>query len=81
MLAEFTVGALIAGILRYVSHVISGYYVFSSWALEGYNAVSWAFVYNCFVFADIAIVLAVGLAALSTKTMRRAIAQVQQPQE
>ena len=78
MLAEFTVGALIAGVLRYVSHVISGYYVFSSWALEGYTAVSWAFVYNCFVFADVAIVLAVGLAALSTKTMRRAIAQVRQ---
>ncbi len=78
-LAEFAVGALIAGILRYVSHVISGYYVFSSWAMEGYTAVSWAFVYNMFVFADIAIVLAVGLLALSTKTLRRAILQVRQP--
>ncbi len=80
-LAEFAVGTLIAGLLRYVSHVISGYYVFSSWAMEGYTAVSWAFVYNCFVFADIAIVLAVGLAALSTKALRRAIAQVRQPQD
>lgn len=79
VLAEFTVGALIAGLLRYFSHVVSGYYVFSSWALEGYTAVSWAFVYNAFVFADIAIVLAVGLLALSTKTLRRAIAQVGQP--
>ena len=81
ILAEFTVGALVAGLLRYVSHVISGYYVFSSWAMDGYNAVSWAFVYNCFVFADIAIVLVVGLAALSTKAMRRVIAEVSQPQQ
>ena len=81
VLAEFTVGALIAGLLRYVSHIISGYYVFSGWKMEGYTAVSWAFVYNSFVFADIAIVLVVGLAALSTKAMRRAIAQVQQPHD
>ena len=81
MLAEFTVGALLAGLLRYFAHVISGYYVFSRWAMEGYTAVSWAFVYNMFIFADIAIVLVVGLAALSTKAMRRAITQVQQPQE
>lgn len=80
-LAEFTVGTLIAGILRYFSHVISGYYVFSSWAMDGYSAVGWAFAYNAFVFADIAIVLAVGLAALSTKAMRRAIAQVRLPQQ
>ncbi len=79
MMAEFAVGAILAGILRYVAHVISGYYVFSSWAMEGYTAVSWAFVYNSFVFADIAIVLAVGLAALSTKAMRRAVSEVQQP--
>ncbi len=80
-LAEFAVGTLIAGILRYFSHVISGYYVFSSWAMDGYSAVGWAFAYNAFVFADIAIVLAVGLAALSTKAMRRAIAQVRLPQQ
>ena len=79
VLPEFVVGTLIAGILRYVSHVISGYYVFSGWAMDGYNAVSWAFVYNCFVFADIAIVLVIGVLALSTKTMRRVIAEVRQP--
>lgn len=79
ILAEFTVGALIAGLLRYFTHVVSGYYVFSSWAMEGYSAAGWAFVYNAFVFADIAIVLAVGLVALSTKTVRRLIAEVRQP--
>lgn len=77
MLAEFAVGATIAIVLRYFAHVVSGYYVFSSWAMEGYTAVSWAFVYNMFVFADLAIVLVIGLLALSTKTLRRTIAQAQ----
>lgn len=77
IIPEFAVGATIAIVLRYFSHVISGYYVFSSWALEGYTAVSWAFVYNLFVFVDLAIVLVVGVVALSTKTLRRTIAEVQ----
>lgn len=78
ILAEFTVGATIAIVLRYFSHVVSGYYVFSSWAMEGYTAVSWAFVYNAFVFADLAIVLVIGLVALSTKTLRKTISAVRQ---
>ena len=81
LLAEFAVGSTIAILLRYFSHVVSGYYVFSSWAMEGYTAVSWAFVYNMFVFADLAIVLVVGIAALSTKTFRRTILEVQVPQK
>lgn len=71
--AEFSVGATIAIVLRYFAHVISGYFVFSSWAMEGYTAVSWAFVYNLYAIADLAIVLAVGLAALSSKTVRRTV--------
>ena len=78
MLAEFSVGAIISILLRYFSHVVSGYYVFSSWKMDVYNAVSWAFVYNMFVFADLAIVLVIGLVALSTKNLRRAIIEVQQ---
>lgn len=74
--AEFTVGTTIAILLRYASHVISGYFVFSSWAMEGYTAVSWAFVYNLYTLADLAIVLAVGLAALASKTVRRMIRNV-----
>lgn len=76
MLAEFALGTTIAVLFRYVSHVISGYYVFSSWAMEGFNAVSWAFVYNLYTLADLAIVLAVGLLALSTKAVRKTINSV-----
>lgn len=74
--AEFAIGTTIAVLLRYAAHVISGYFVFSSWAMEGYTAVSWAFVYNLFTIADLAIVLAVGLVALASKTVRRTIINV-----
>ena len=76
--AEFAVGAAIAIVLRYFSHVISGYFVFSSWAMEGYTALSWTFVYNLYTIADLAIVLAVGLVALTSKTVRRIIRNAQQ---
>ena len=81
LLREFAVGSTIAILLRYFSHVVSGYYVFSSWAMEGYTAVSWAFVYNMFVFADLAIVLIIGIAALATKTLKRTIIEAQTSQE
>ena len=78
IIAEFSVGATIAILLRYFSHVISGYFVFSSWAMEGYTAVSWAFVYNLFTIVDLAIVLVVGVIALSSRTVRRTIRAVWQ---
>lgn len=71
--AEFTVGATIAVLLRYVSHFLSGYFVFSSWRMEGYTPLTWSLVYNLFTIADLAIVLAVGLVALSSKTVRRMV--------
>lgn len=77
MFAEFAVGTSIAIVLRYFAHVISGYFVFSSWMMPGYTAVSWAFVYNLFTIVDLAIVLAVGLVALASKTVRRLIRNVQ----
>ena len=80
MMAEFAVGAFIAGILRYVSHAVSGFYVFFHYlaadATVG-NMLAYAFGYNAFVLVDIAIVIAVGVAALATKTLRRVIAEVQ----
>ena len=76
--AEFAVGSTIAILLRYFSHVISGYFVFSSWAMPGYTAVSWAFVYNLYTIVDLAIVLAVGLVALSSKTVRRTLRAAEQ---
>lgn len=71
--AEFAMGATIAIMLRYVAHVISGYFVFSSWAMEGYNAITWALVYNLYTIVDLAIVLLVGVLALSSRTVKRTV--------
>lgn len=54
---KFVLGATVAVFLRYAAHVISGYYVFSSWAWEGYGAFAYSVVYNLFCFVDLAIVL------------------------
>ena len=59
-LVKFVFGATVGLFGRYVAHFLSGYYVFSSWAMEGYTALTWSLVYNCFVLVDLAIVLAVG---------------------
>lgn len=81
MIAEFSVGAAIAILCRYFAHVISGYFVFSSWAMEGYTAVSWAFVYNLFTIVDLAIVLVVGALALSSKSVRRMVRGASEPSD
>lgn len=83
VMAEFAVGALIAGILRYFSHALSGFYVFYHYLAPNSSVgamLAYAFGYNAFVLADIALVIAVGVAALSTKTLRRTILDAQAPQ-
>ena len=77
MIAEFAVGTTIAVLLRYVAHVLSGYFVFYSWNYDPDNLSSLAYslVYNSFTFVDLAIVLAIGILALLSKTMRRTIVE------
>ena len=60
----FACGSILAVVLRYLSHVISGIFAFSMYAAEGYGAVAWGFLYNTFAFADMAIALAVGVLML-----------------
>ena len=66
-IVKFVLGATLAVTLRYFSHVLSGYYVFSSWAWEGYGALAYSLVYNLFCFIDLAVVLVVGTVAFSNK--------------
>ena len=83
MMAEFAAGALIAGVLRYLSHALSGFYVFYHYLAPDSSVgamLAYAFGYNSFVLVDIALVIAVGVVALSTKTLRRTIIEVQAPQ-
>lgn len=70
--AEFAVGTTIAVLLRYVSHVISGYYVFYTWAGDQHPLV-YSLAYNSFTLVDLAIVLVMGVLALSSKALRRIV--------
>ncbi len=71
---QFALGASIAVALRYLSHVISGIFVFGS-GDPNYGAVAWSFLYNAFTFADLAICLVAGIAMLSSKTVTRLLAR------
>lgn len=77
--AEFAVGATIAVLFRYASHVMSGYYVYYSWAWEGWSPIAYSFVYNTYVLVDIVIVIAVGCLALASRTFRRTVLSVNSP--
>jgi len=67
---EFALGAVLASVLRFVCHLISGVFAFSAYAVDaGMNVWVYSLAYNSFVFADIAIAIAVGVLALSSKSL------------
>jgi len=74
---RFVAGCCLAVSFRYLAHVISGYYVFSSWAMPGYTALSWAVVYNLYSIVELAIIVAVAVALFSSKAFRKQIAIVE----
>lgn len=70
---QFFTGGCIATILRYLSHVISGIFVFGSGDPENYGAVAWSFLYNSFTFADFAIVAVIAALLFASKSFNRFI--------
>lgn len=68
--ASFIVGAFLAVTLRYLAHTISGYYVFSSWAWEGWAPLAYSFVYNLYCFADLGILLVPAVFVMSSKSFK-----------
>lgn len=66
-------GGALAGILRYLSHVISGIFAFSSFAAEGYSAIAWGFLYNSFALADMAIAITAGVLLLANRAFLKQI--------
>ncbi len=66
-LIKFIVGATLACVMRYLAHVISGTYVFSTWAEAGYSALGWGVVYNLFIIAELGIILLVGCFLFTSK--------------
>ena len=67
----FVAGGILAGFLRYASHVFSGIFAFASFAGEGYSAVAWGFLYNSFALVDIAIAIAAGCFMLANKAFAK----------
>lgn len=72
---EFVFGATIAVLFRYVAHVLSGYFVFYTWAeWAGYsNALLYSLIYNTYTLVDLIVMAVVGVVALSSKTLKRLV--------
>lgn len=70
---QFAIGATIAVLFRYFSHVISGIFVFGSADPENYGAIAWSFLYNAFTLADLAIDLVAGCIMFASKSFLRLI--------
>ena len=67
---KFALGAVIAGVFRFLAHVFSGVFAFGADA-GGQNLWAYSTAYNSFVFIDIAIVVAVGAIILSSKSFAK----------
>ena len=72
---QFTLGAVVAGMMRFVCHVLSGALAFEAYA-EGQNVWAYSLAYNSYVFIDAALVVAAGLAVLSSKPFVKTIRSV-----
>lgn len=72
---KFAIGALVAGTLRFVCHVLSGVFAFSANA-EGANVFLFSLGYNSYVFIDAAIVIATGVFVLSSKAFVKTIGKI-----
>ncbi len=69
----FMLGGIVAVLLRYACHVLSGAFAFSDWAEEGYTLWTWTFSYNAFALIDMVICLAVGSLLFASPTFMRLI--------
>ena len=78
---KFALGALVAVSLRYVAHVLSGYYVFSSWAWEGYGPLAYSLVYNLFCFVDLAVLLVPAFVMFSSKSFTNQLKTINPQQQ
>lgn len=72
---KFAVGAILAGTLRFVCHVLSGALAFEAYA-EGQNAWIYSLIYNSYVFIDVALVIAAGVFVLSSASFVKTIEKI-----
>lgn len=71
---KFAVSAVIGATLRFISHVLSGVFAFGAYAAyANMPALPYSLAYNSFVFADLAIVIFVGVILFSSKAFNAEI--------
>lgn len=75
MVAEIVVGIAIAGIFRYISHVLSGYFVYYNPDSE-FGAFGYSLMYNIVVIIDTVIDIAAALIVLSSKAVRKSVSEI-----
>ena len=67
---QFALGAIVASVMRYIAHLLSGVFAFSAYAVEkGMNSWVYSLAYNSFVFIDIAIAIVVGVIVFSSPSL------------
>jgi thiamine transporter len=72
---KFTIGACIAGCMRFICHVLSGTLAFEAYA-EGQNALVYSLVYNSYVFIDVALVVIAAVFVLSSLSFNKTIGAI-----
>ena len=72
---KFALGAMLAGAMRFICHVLSGALAFEAYA-EGQNVWLYSLVYNSYVFIDVALVIAAGVFILSSRSFVKTIERI-----
>lgn len=82
-IAAFIIGAIIAVVLRYLCHLLSGTFAFGAYAIdEGYGVDQffyYSLAYNSFTMVDLAIDLAAGILLFLSRAFRRQMDIAVQP--
>jgi len=72
----FCMGAGLAGLMRFVCHVVSGVFAFSVYAPEGVSPLVYSLAYNSFVFVDIAIAVVIGAVMLASENVSKQLSSL-----
>lgn len=76
---QFALGAVLAAVLRFAAHVLSGVFAFSEYSTLD-NVWVYSLGYNAFVFPDIAIAIVAGVLILSVKPFVNQVKRIQTTQ-
>ena len=74
---QFALGAVVASVLRFLAHIISGVFAFEAYAIDaGMNAWVYSMAYNSFVFIDVAIVIVAGVLIFSSPAFVKQVRRI-----